>query len=125
MYFIKHVKFYPNAPCVSRVMSIFTNWPRPARLMLSKASSIKKGCCACQWFDHVDMYKYAKFDQNIPRGSTIINILHLNIYNGQTDSHSDYSAHLWVVQYKSNFKKKKKKKKKKNSLMSLSRLFHS
>ena len=35
----------PNIPmaCGSSVMSIFTNWPQPAGLMLSKALSIKKG----------------------------------------------------------------------------------
>ena len=42
----QYAKFDPNiyVPFGSRVMSIFTNWsrPRPAGLMLSKASSIKK-----------------------------------------------------------------------------------
>ena len=32
----------------ARVMSIFTNWPRPTGLMLSKASSVSKGCYAYQ-----------------------------------------------------------------------------
>ena len=36
--------FIPIIPCGSRVMSIFTNWPKPAELMLCKPSSIRKGC---------------------------------------------------------------------------------
>ena len=36
-------------------MSTFTNWPWLDGLILSKATSIKKGCCACQWLDEVDM----------------------------------------------------------------------
>ena len=31
--------------------------------MLSKASSIKKGCYACQLLDNADMQIYVKFDQ--------------------------------------------------------------
>ena len=38
----KYAKFDPNILCGSRVMSIFTNVPQPAGLMLSKASSINK-----------------------------------------------------------------------------------
>ena len=42
--------------------------------MLSKASSIKKVCYACQWLDNVDMHTYANFDQNIPCGSRVMSI---------------------------------------------------
>ena len=66
--------------------------------MLSKASSFKKDCSACQGIDSVDMHKYAKFDQNIPCGSRVLSIL--LTANGGTDSHSDYSAHMWIVQLK-------------------------
>ena len=41
-------------------MSIFTKWPRPAGLMLSKASFIWKESYACQWLDNVDMHTYAQ-----------------------------------------------------------------
>ena len=40
-----------------------------------KALSFKIGCYACQWQDNFDMHKYANFDQNITRGSRIMNIL--------------------------------------------------
>ena len=60
--------------------------------MLSKASVIKKGVYAYQWLVNVDTHVYAKFDQNLPCGSRVVSIF---IY--QTDSHSDYSTHLWVV----------------------------
>ena len=42
------------------------------------------------------MHKYAKFDHNIQCGSRAMSIL-LSA-NELTDSYSDYSAHLWVVQ---------------------------
>ena len=61
-------EFDLNIPSGSRVMSIFINCPRPAILMFSKASSIKKGCYACQWLDNVEMHKYAQYDQNKPCG---------------------------------------------------------
>ena len=32
----KYAKFDPNIPCGSRVMSVFTNLPQPAEMMLSK-----------------------------------------------------------------------------------------
>ena len=44
------------------------------RLMLSKASSIIKGCYACQSLENVEMYKYTKFYQNIPFGSRVISV---------------------------------------------------
>ena len=44
------------------------------RLMLSKASSIKKGWYACQSLDNVKMYKYTKFYQNIPCSSRVISV---------------------------------------------------
>ena len=50
----KYAKFHPNIPCGSRVMNIFTNWPRLTGLMLSKASSIKKGYYTYKWLDNVD-----------------------------------------------------------------------
>ena len=54
--------FYPNIPCGSRVMNIFTNSQQPAEMMLSKPSSIKKNWYTCQWLDNFDMYLYAKCD---------------------------------------------------------------
>ena len=35
----KYTHFDKNIPCGSRVMSVFTNWPRQARRMLCEASS--------------------------------------------------------------------------------------
>ena len=60
----------PRIPCGSRVMSVITNWPRPAGLMLDKASSpfgitVSWQCNTC---------KYGKFDQNIPWGSRVMSI---------------------------------------------------
>ena len=47
------------------------HWLRSAGLMLSKASSILKGCYICWWLDNVDMQTYAKYDmQNILCGSS-------------------------------------------------------
>ena len=66
--------FYTNIPCGSRVMNIFTNSQQPAEMMLSKPLSIKKGCYTCQWLDNVDMYLYAKCDQNMPCSSKIMSI---------------------------------------------------
>ena len=43
-------------------MSIFTSLPRPARLMLSIPSPIKKCYHTCQWLDNVVMHMYAHFD---------------------------------------------------------------
>ena len=51
--------------------------------------------------DKVDMYTYAKFDQNIHCGSDVI-IFSLTANgrtDGRTDSHSDYSVHMLVVQF--------------------------
>ena len=63
-------------PYGSRVMNIFTNayGRTEAGLMLSKPSSIKKGGYGCQWLGNVDMHMRAKFDQNIPCGSRVMNI---------------------------------------------------
>ena len=85
-----YAKFDPNIPCGSRVMNIFTNWPRPVGLMLSKASSIKRGCYACQWLDSVDKHMCAKFDLNISCSSRVMSIF---------TTYSDYSVHLRVVQF--------------------------
>ena len=60
-------------------MSVFTNWQEQAGLTLSKPSSIKKGDFACQWLENVDMHMYAKYDQNIPCGSRVINIHQLTM----------------------------------------------
>ena len=48
-------------------MSIFTNWPQPAEIMLNKPSSIKKDCYmyTCQWLGNIDMHMYAKCDETI------------------------------------------------------------
>ena len=72
-----------QVPCGSRVLNIFINLPRPAGLMLSKDSSIGKGCYAFQWLDNVDMHTYAKYDQNLPCGS-IVKTFSLTA-NGQAD----------------------------------------
>ena len=42
--------------------------------MLSKASSLKAGCYACQWLENADMHKFAKFDHNISCGSSYMSI---------------------------------------------------
>ena len=55
----KYAKFDQNIPRGSRIVSVFSKWPRPAGGMLGKASSIKIGCYTCEWLDNVDMYKYA------------------------------------------------------------------
>ena len=46
-------------------ISIFTNWPQLAEMMLSKPLYMKKGYYTCQWLDNVDMHLYGKCDQNI------------------------------------------------------------
>ena len=63
----KYAKFDKNIPCGSRVMSVFTNRPRPAGRMPRPRFAYK-------WLDNVKMYKYAKFDQNIQCGSRVISI---------------------------------------------------
>ena len=57
----------------------FKNY-EPAEMMLSKPSSIKKGCYTCQWLDSVDMHFY---DPYILCFSKDIGILLTD--NGQTD----------------------------------------
>ena len=64
----------PNMPRGSRVMSIFTNCPQPAEIMLSKPSSMKKGYYPCQWLDNDDMHFYAIWNQNMPFGSRVMSI---------------------------------------------------
>ena len=79
--------------------------------MLSKALFIKNGWYTCQWLDTFDMHMYATFGQHTPFGARVMSIL-LTAYgrtDGQTDSHSDYSAHnlrfvqlvkiIWIVAY--------------------------
>ena len=51
--------------------------------MLRKASSFTKDCDSCQWLANVDMYKYPKFNQNIPCGSRVMSIF-TNLTDGQT-----------------------------------------
>ena len=53
---------------------MFTNSPQSTGMMLSKPSSIKKGCYICRWLDKVDMHMYAIFDENIPCGSRVMSI---------------------------------------------------
>ena len=44
-------------------------------MMLNNRSSITKRVgFACQWLGNVDMHMYAKFDQNTPCGSRVMNI---------------------------------------------------
>ena len=50
------------------------DYTNDAEMMLSKPSSIKKGCYTCQWLDNVDIHLYAKFEQNIPCGSRVMSI---------------------------------------------------
>ena len=54
----------------SRVMRIFTETPwRP------NCCSVKpRHGLASQWLENVKMYKYAKFDPNIPFGSRVMSI---------------------------------------------------
>ena len=61
----KYVKLDQNIPCGSRVMSLLTNLPRLAGLMLSKASSMKR----LLRMTVVIQCRHAlvcKIDQNIP-----------------------------------------------------------
>ena len=54
----------------------------------------KKAVAHDKWFDCDDMLLCAKFDQNIPYGSSVMNIS----LEEHTDSDSDYGANPWVVQ---------------------------
>ena len=58
----------------------------------------QKDCYACQWLDNADMHTYAQFDQNILCGLRVMNSFTNGLTDRQTDSHSDYSAHLRDVQ---------------------------
>ena len=86
----KYAKYDPNIPCGLRVMSIFTNWPRPARLMVSKASFTKRSRYACLWFDNISMNTYASFDQNIPCSYEHFNKL-------LTDGWTDRQTHIQMM----------------------------
>ena len=94
-------------------MRIFTNLAEHnwSDLCPAKPCPLTKGWYACQWLDTVDMHMYATFGLIIPCGSRVMNIL-LTAYartDGQTDSHSGYSAHnlrfvqlvkiIWIVAY--------------------------
>ena len=55
------------------------------------------GSYACQWLDNVDMHTYAKFDQNIPYGSSVMSIF---TYFKRTDERTDgltQRVHLQLV----------------------------
>ena len=78
----KYAKFDLNILSGSRVISIFTNSPWLACLILGKTLSIKRGCYACQWSDNVDMHTYAD-----------------ELMNERTDLHSGYSAYMQDVQF--------------------------
>ena len=73
-----YAKSDQNIPCGSKIMSIFTNLPRPAGLKLSKAPTIKtmlRMTVVRRGLGNVDMHTYATFDQNIPCGSRVMSIL--------------------------------------------------
>ena len=55
-----YAKFDRNIPCGLRFMSIYTNWPLPAWLMLDRTLSARRKFYACQCLDNVKMYTYAK-----------------------------------------------------------------
>ena len=55
----------------------------------------------CQWLDNADMHMYATFDPNIPGGSKVMSILLTDHARKDTHTHSDYSAHMRVVQFSS------------------------
>ena len=55
----KYAKFDRNIPCGLRFMSIYTNWPLSAWLMLGKTLSVKRDCYACQCLDNVDIWASA------------------------------------------------------------------
>ena len=57
----KYAKFDPNLSCRSRVMSTFTKWPRRARLMLRKASSIPMPVVWQCWHAYVCIYHFYLF----------------------------------------------------------------
>ena len=66
----KYANFGKNITYGLRVLSIFTNRPRPVVLMLSKP----RHRYAYQYLDNVELYKYAKFGKNIPYGSRVLSI---------------------------------------------------
>ena len=86
----KYANFGIIIPYGSRVLSIFTNLPRPVGLMLSKASSFTNSCYAYQWLDNFDMHTYAKFDHTIYRCFKSYEHFYYLLLDGRTDSHCDY-----------------------------------
>ena len=98
----RFAKLDPTIPCGSRVMNIFTNCTRRARMMLSKVSSNQKRWLCMSVFI---LCCHAKFDHNIPCGLDLwaFTLTANGGMGGQTDrrTYSDYSAHLPVVQLKS------------------------
>ena len=66
-----NTKFEPNILCSTRVMSIFTERARPAKMMLCEASSF----FAYQWLGNIRIHTYSKFEPIIPRESRIMSIL--------------------------------------------------
>ena len=86
----KYAKFDQNIPCGLRFMSIYTNWPLPAWLMLGKTFSVKRNCYACQCLDNVDMYTFAKFDQIIPSGYKVRSNQQRQNHRKRMDSSGSY-----------------------------------
>ena len=74
-------------------MSIYTNWPLPASLMLGKTLSAKQNCYACQCLDNVDMYTYAEFDQFIPSGHKVRSNQQRQNHRQRMDSSGSYK---WI-----------------------------
>ena len=72
----KYAKIDSNVPYGSSVtcMSILTNLPQLAEMLLCKLSSMTKGCYTCQWLNNVGMHFYANFGQNRPCGSILMSI---------------------------------------------------
>ena len=68
----KYSQFDQNILCCSKVMSIFTKIPQPAKMMLGKA--LNRHQFVCQWLDNVKINKDAKFDPNIPCGLSVMSI---------------------------------------------------
>ena len=59
----------------------------------------QKGCYACQWLDIVNMYKYAKFEQNMQCGSNVMSIFTYcnEQIDGWTDIHTARRTHAMII----------------------------
>ena len=94
--YYKYTKLDPNIPFGSRFTNIFTYWPQPAGLLLSKPSFIKTSFCACQRLENVDMHMFAKFYQYIPcRSKDMSNFTKWPWTDGRTGSHSGIIVHTF------------------------------